>query len=91
MLDERKLKERRRAKTFVEVRFQENIIATTSYDGGTPMWKQSVSLPFRPPQDDFSPSNLDQLREDIHFTLFDEVEEDDADRGGGWTSFLITS
>ncbi len=89
MLDERKLKEKKRAKTFVEVRFQENIIATTPYEGGTPMWKQSIALPFRPPQNDFSPTSLDQLREDVHFTLFDEVFADDSERGGALCVVLL--
>lgn len=82
MLDERKMKEKRRARTFVEVKFQENSVATAAMDGGTPMWRQSLSLPFRAPQDDFSPSSLEQVREQVYFTLFDEVEEDDSERGG---------
>jgi coiled-coil and C2 domain-containing protein 2A len=82
MLDERKLKDKRRARTFVEVKFQEHTVATLALDGGTPMWRESLSLPFRAPQDDFSPANLEQIREEVYFTLFDEVEEDDSERGG---------
>jgi sRNA-binding carbon storage regulator CsrA len=82
MLDERKVRERRRARTFVEIKFQENTIATVAMDGGTPMWRESLSLPFRPPQDDFTPSSLEQVREEVYFTLFDEVVEDDSNRGG---------
>ena len=82
MLDEVKMKERRRARTFVEVRFQEHTQATTVFDGSTPMWKQSLSLPFRAPQNDFTPASLEQVREDVYFTLFDEVIEDDSNRGG---------
>ena len=51
-------------------------------EGGSPLWKQSLSIPFRPPQDDFTPSNLDQVRDEAIFTLFDESVEDDAARGG---------
>lgn len=82
VLDERKLRESRRARTFVEVKFQEHVVATGSYDGTTPLWQQSFQVPFRPPQDDFSPANLEQLRELVYFTLFDEVLEDDSGRGG---------
>lgn len=82
ILDERKINEKRRARTFVEVRFQERRVATSSYEGATPLWKESISLPFRPPDNDFSPSVLEQMREDVYLTLFDEIIEDDADRGG---------
>jgi hypothetical protein len=88
MLDERKMKEKRRARSFVEVKFQENTIATVAMDGGTPMWRESVSLPFRAPQDDFTPTSLEQVREEVYFTLFDEVIEDDSDRGGEDDVFL---
>lgn len=91
MLDERKMKEKRRARTFVEVKFQENTVATAAMDGGTPMWRQSLSLPFRAPQDDFSPSSLEQVREQVYFTLFDEVEEDDSERGGEYAAFWCVS
>jgi len=64
------------------IRQQENAVCTTAMDGGTPMWRESLSLPFRAPQDDFSPSSLEQVREDVYFTLFDEVVEDDSERGG---------
>ena len=83
MLDERKMKERRRARSFVEVKFQENVVSTVAMDGGTPMWRESLSLPFRAPQEDYTPSSLEQVREEVYFTLFDEVVEDDSERGGG--------
>ena len=82
MLDERKMKEKRRARSFVEVKFQGNTISTVAMDGGTPMWRESLSLPFKAPQDDFTPSSLEQVREEVYFTLFDEVIEDDSERGG---------
>jgi hypothetical protein len=37
---------------------------------------------FRAPQDDCTPSNLEQVRDVVTFTLFDEVVEDDAKIGG---------
>lgn len=81
-LNEFKLRERRRVHSFIEVKFQDQVIATTTFQGTTPMWKESLSLPFLPPKNDFSPIGLDQLREEVFFTLFDEVIEDDRDRGG---------
>ncbi len=59
-------------------------MCTSAMDGGTPMWRESLSLPFRAPQDDFSPASLEQVREDVYFTLFDEVIEDDSNRGGAY-------
>lgn len=81
-LDERKLREKRRVRSFVEVRFQEHTIATATLDGSMPLWKQSISIPFHPPHNDFTPVALEQIREMIYFTVFDEVFEDDAARGG---------
>jgi hypothetical protein len=82
LLDEEKLIERSRANSFVEVKFQEHTVHTTSLGGGTPLWKQSMSAPFRPPQNDYTPTNLLQVRDDVIFTLFDQEEEDDAHMGG---------
>ena len=81
-LDERKLFERRRVRSFVEIRFQDCILATIVYDGSIPLWKQSLTFPFSPPQNDFTPMSLEQIRENIYFTLFDEIIENDRDRGG---------
>lgn len=82
LLDEEKLSMRKRAQTCVEVKFQENREATVRMPGSAPLWKQSIGLPFRAPGDDYSPSALNQVRDDVYFTLFDEVDEDDAYRGG---------
>ena len=46
------------------------------------MWKQTLRLPFRAPQDDFTPSNLEQVSDIVYFSLFDETVEDDSHRGG---------
>ena len=81
-IDEEKARFKRRARTFVEVSFQENTVKTTCLEGNTPFWKQSLSLPFHPPQNDFTPVRLQQIREGVHFSLFDEVVEDDDRRGG---------
>ena len=69
-------------RSFVEVSFQDRKVSTTSMDGQSPMWKQSLSLPFHPPQGDFSHANLALIDDNVIFTLFDEHEVDDAARGG---------
>jgi hypothetical protein len=81
-LDKKKLLEKRRARTFVEVRFQDQFVCTVPTDGGAPMWKQSLSLKVRAPLNDFSPRSLENLHDKIYFTLFDECLEDDSPRGG---------
>ena len=50
--------------------------------GGSPLWRQTISLPFIAPQGDFSPDSLNQVRDMMYFTLFDEIIEDDSERGG---------
>ena len=52
----------------MEVTFQENISATTGMEGGAPLWKQSLSLPFRAPQDDYTPDSLAQVHK-LHLFL----------------------
>lgn len=81
-MDGDKIRERRRARTFVEVRFQEHVVFTTSLEGGGPLWKQSMSIPFHAPHNDFSPSNVTLVTDDVTFILFDEVIEDDNHKGG---------
>lgn len=61
LLDATKVREKMRARTFVEVQFQENVICTTSMEGGAPLWKQSLSLPFIAPQEDYTPDSLSQV------------------------------
>ena len=81
LLDETKVLLRKRARTCVEVRFQEHRESTTSITGGAPLWKQSFSLPFHSPNDDYTPSALQHIRDEVVFSLFDEIEEDDSWRG----------
>jgi hypothetical protein len=82
MLDEGKAKERLRSNAVVQVTFQDNTITTTSSQGAAPLWKQSLTTPLKAPDDDFSPSNLEQIEDEIHFTLFDELLSDDSNLGG---------
>eukprot|EP01035_Chromulina_nebulosa_P018024 gene18024-23665_t len=79
LFDEAKLKDKLRARTVMEVSFQENSFVTPSIEGVSPEWKYLSSLPFHPPRDDFSPLNLQQVREDIVFTLFAVNIQDDKD------------
>lgn len=72
-----KVEEKRRICTFVEVKFQDNIIATCTFEGPMPIWKQSLTFPFKPPQNDFSPLSLDQITDEIYFTLFDLIKTED--------------
>jgi hypothetical protein len=73
-LDPAKLEYQQRARTFVEVRFQEHSRRTVGNAGRSPLWKESLAIPFRPPQNDFTPANLAQVRDNIYFSLFDEEE-----------------
>ena len=69
LLDATKVREKMRARTFVEVHFQENVSATTSMEGGAPLWKQSLSLPFRAPQDDYTPDSLGRVSDNPSYPL----------------------
>ncbi len=82
VLDANKIKEKKRARSVMEVRFQERANDTVCIEGAAPLWKQSFSYPFRAPQDDYTPSNIILVDENVTFTLFDEYIEDDAKRGG---------
>ncbi len=82
VLDANKIKEKKRARSVMEVRFQERVCDTICIEGAAPLWKQSFSYPFRAPQDDYTPSNIILVDENVTFTLFDEYVEDDAKRGG---------
>ena len=62
LLDATKMREKMRARTFVEVQFQEGLCYTTGMEGGSPLWKQSLSLPFRPPSGDYTPDSLSRVR-----------------------------
>lgn len=70
LLDATKIREKMRARTFVEVRFQEGVCATTGMEGGSPLWKQSLSLPFRPPQGDYTPDGLSRVRNEYRMAYY---------------------
>jgi hypothetical protein len=39
-------------------------------------------LSFKPPHNDFTPDGLQQVQDEVYFTLFDEIRENDAELGG---------
>ncbi|KAL3674077.1 hypothetical protein V7S43_000027 [Phytophthora oleae] len=41
--------------------------------GAHPMWMETVALPFRPPQDDWSPEGIESTQDVIRFSIFDQV------------------
>ena len=63
------------SETFVEVKFQESTARTTSVTGKAPLWKQTLKLPFKAPQGDYSPSSVEQVRADVHISIFDEISK----------------
>eukprot|EP00903_Cladosiphon_okamuranus_P014903 g13800.t1 len=80
--EERVIRQKGTLSSFVEVQFQGTRKRTNVYEGLTPLWKESLDLPFTPPMADFSPANLAQVHEMIIISLFDEVEFDDRGVGG---------
>ncbi|CAM9781135.1 unnamed protein product, partial [Laminaria digitata] len=80
--EERVIRQKGTLSSFVEVQFQDTRKRTSVYEGLTPLWKESLDLPFTPPMADFSPANLAQVHEMIIISLFDEVEIDDRGSGG---------
>ncbi|KAF8782528.1 Coiled-coil and C2 domain-containing protein 2A [Argiope bruennichi] len=61
---------------FVEVMFQRTAMKTGIAEGPHPTWNQELVLPFRAPNDNYTPSNLETIKECIYINLFDEVTVD---------------
>jgi len=57
----------------IQVSFGANTRRTSIGWGSSPRWDETLYLPFIPPGDSFTPTNLQQVREEIHFSVFDEV------------------
>ncbi|XP_071499381.1 coiled-coil and C2 domain-containing protein 2A-like [Diadema antillarum] len=70
---------------FVEVVFQQTTKQTCVAEGANPNWNEELALPFKAPNNDYSSSNLQTVRDQIYMNLFDEVVidmlQDDRDRG----------
>ncbi|XP_072045143.1 coiled-coil and C2 domain-containing protein 2A-like isoform X2 [Amphiura filiformis] len=58
---------------FVEVVFQQSIKQTSVAEGPNPNWNEELIVPFQAPNNDYSPSNLQGVKDVIYFNLFDEV------------------
>ncbi|XP_013408980.1 coiled-coil and C2 domain-containing protein 2A-like isoform X3 [Lingula anatina] len=63
---------------FIEAVFQGISSKTPVADGPNPSWNYNIRLPFRPENGDFSPSNLQTIRDHLYLNLFDEVVTDMA-------------
>ncbi|EEY68774.1 uncharacterized protein PITG_19155 [Phytophthora infestans T30-4] len=49
-------------------------VSTSDHGGGAhPMWMETLALPFRPPQDDWSPDGIESTQDVIRFSIFDQV------------------
>ncbi|KAK3580952.1 hypothetical protein CHS0354_006977 [Potamilus streckersoni] len=70
---------------FVEVMFQHNTVKTSVADGPNPSFNEELELSFKAPNDDYSPSSLQQVTDIIFLNLYDEmvvnILEDDRERG----------
>jgi len=71
-----------RVLSFVDIQFQRGQKRTSAVEGPSPTWKETLVLPFLPPQNDFSPLKLQNISDDIHINLYDEVLVDRRDLGG---------
>ncbi|XP_076029366.1 coiled-coil and C2 domain containing 2A [Oratosquilla oratoria] len=60
----------------IEVTFQRCVRTTSAAHGPNPTWNQQLTLPFRAPNDDFSPSSLQSVTDHIYLHMFDEVIHD---------------
>jgi coiled-coil and C2 domain-containing protein 2A len=69
---------------FVEVTFQQQTCVTPVVDGPNPSWNAELTIPFTSPNNDYSPTGLQTVPDEIYFNLFDEllidVLEDDRER-----------
>ncbi|XP_064626685.1 coiled-coil and C2 domain-containing protein 2A-like isoform X3 [Lineus longissimus] len=61
---------------YVEVMFQKEVYCTSVADGPNPSWNEDLLLHFRPPNNDFTSTNLQTVKDVIYFNLFDEVVVD---------------
>ncbi|XP_068212365.1 coiled-coil and C2 domain-containing protein 2A-like isoform X2 [Palaemon carinicauda] len=61
---------------FIEATFQRTILRTSIAEGPNPTWNQQLSFPFKAPNDNFSPSSLQTVTDNIYFHLYDEVIHD---------------
>lgn len=74
----------RTVRPYVEIQFQHRKVRTAAGDGPNPCWNETLTLPFEPPGMDFRPENLQVVRDNVYFNIFDEfvvdLNVDDRDR-----------
>ncbi|KAJ7389194.1 Coiled-coil and C2 domain-containing protein 2A, partial [Desmophyllum pertusum] len=58
---------------FVEAVFQGQFSSTTVADGPNPSWNEELIIPFRAPNNDYSPETLQTVNDVVYLNLFDEV------------------
>ena len=68
--------------SFAKVLFQDSIVKSRKVNGSSPLWKQTLEIPLVTENNDFSPTCLMHLRNEIVITVFDEITIDLADAGG---------
>ena len=76
---------------FVEVTFQGFRRATGAASSYSPTWNEEIAIPFSPPNNDFSPSNLQTIDENIFINVFDQIKIDlvQVSWGGGGGSIVF--
>jgi hypothetical protein len=63
-----------RVMSFIEIHFQEQkIVRTQTVEGPSPAWNENLALNFTPPRNDFTPEALGEVRDNVVFSLFDEI------------------
>ena len=71
--------------SYVEASFQGCTVRTGVAEGCNPAWNHQLELPFRPPNNDFSPGVMRAVQDSLHLHLFDLVRqdllEDERERG----------
>ncbi|KAJ7367418.1 Coiled-coil and C2 domain-containing protein 2A, partial [Desmophyllum pertusum] len=53
--------------------FQGQVDSTTVADGPNPSWNEEIIIPFRAPNNDYSPETLQTVNDVVYLNLFDEV------------------
>lgn len=57
---------------FIEAMFQRHVHATSVAEGPNPSWNEELCIPFRAPNNDFSPASLQTMNDCLYLNLFDE-------------------
>jgi len=63
---------------FVEVRFQGKVQRTRRMEGPNPQWNENVTIPFSPPNNDWSFQTLEAVQDSVSINLFDEMTFNNA-------------